>query len=114
MLFVASLPTLSMTAAFEEERYGAIPEAPSGFPLHERGDMPADPQDLTVVLMIPEPAWFAYALDPSLGYVGYTESGSSDLAEMGYVYAPKGTELPDCFALLWESDGAALYAQRAT
>ncbi len=114
VLFVASLPTLSMTAAFEEERYGAIPEAPSGFPLHERGDMPADPQDLTVVLMIPEPAWFAYALDPSLGYVGYTESGSSDLAEMGYVYAPKGTELPDCFALLWESDGAALYAQRAT
>lgn len=111
-LLIASLPTLGMTAAFEDERYGSIPAAPAGFPLHEVEAGSADAQDLTVVLMAPEPAWFAFALDPSLGYVGYTESGSHTLDEMGYVYAPKGTELPDGFALLWESDDAAVHARR--
>lgn len=110
-LLLASLPTLSATAAFEDARYAAIPEAPSGFPLHEVESEGRDPRELTLVLMTTEPAWLAYAMDPSLGYVGCTESGSGALEEMGYAYAPKGMELPDGFEVLWESDDAVLYAQ---
>ncbi len=110
-LLVASLPTFSATAAFEDARYAAIPEAPSGFPLYEVESEGKDPRELTVVLMTPEPAWFAYAMDPALGYVGYTENGSWALGEMGYAYASKDMELPDGFEVLWESDDAVLYAQ---
>lgn len=115
VLFVAAMRTIFDTAAFEEERYQDVPDPPLALPEQMAENAQDDPAGSTMVLMESgETLWLAFGLDPSIGYVGYGNANPSELAGMGYLYAPEGLEVPDGFEPIWNADGHIIYANSRT
>lgn len=101
-LFLCAARTLATSAAFEDERYEHVSEAPASFDAGSIVSLGEQANDKTMLMGMDVPLWLVNALPPEIGYVGGVNGSSLSEQRYAYVFSRADIGNPRGYELIWE------------